>query len=301
MGGLGNQMCQYALYRSLLKNGLDKEVKFDISWFQYLTEQKKKDTGRELRFELPLFGTLPLPICTEDEKKRVLKKSAGRKFFSKVFTKLDTRFVETKMYHPEIFQLKNRYLDGYFLCQQYYESIVEELQDLFHFPHHSNPELDRKNYEIMERMEQENSISLHIRRGDYLNPVNQKIYGDITTEQYYKSAMDFVQERYKSVRFYVFSDDPKYAELVYKDQTKYTVVKHNQGRESMLDMQLMSHCKGNICANSTFSLWGAQLNKHPDKIMIRPLKMKKTEQDDTSIKHKYWPEWIFIDDNGIVC
>ena len=74
----------------------------------------------------------------------------------------------------------------------------------------------------------------------------------------------------------------------------------NNGRESLHDMELMSRCKHNICANSTFSIWGARLNRTPGKIMIRPLRHDNYEVSDADTVHENWPGWILIDAQGKV-
>lgn len=79
------------------------------------------------------------------------------------------------------------------------------------------------------------------------------------------------------------------------------VVDWNTGRESLQDMALMSRCRHNICANSTFSIWGARLNRQPDKIMIRPLHHDNYEMLDAGTVHEYWKGWVLIDADGNVC
>jgi hypothetical protein len=78
------------------------------------------------------------------------------------------------------------------------------------------------------------------------------------------------------------------------------VIDLNSGRESLHDMELMSHCKHNICANSTFSIWGARLNTNPDKIMIRPLKHDNYEQITPQKVHENWKNWILINEQGVL-
>jgi hypothetical protein len=78
------------------------------------------------------------------------------------------------------------------------------------------------------------------------------------------------------------------------------IIDWNTGKDSMYDMELMSHCKHNICANSTFSIWGARLNTHPDKIMIRPLKHDNYETVDIEKTHENWKNWVLINEQGAV-
>ena len=78
------------------------------------------------------------------------------------------------------------------------------------------------------------------------------------------------------------------------------VVDWNMGEDSIYDMELMSHCKHNICANSTFSLWGAKLNTHEDKMMIRPLRHDNYETEAPEKIKELWEKWILIDNEGKV-
>jgi hypothetical protein len=93
----------------------------------------------------------------------------------------------------------------------------------------------------------------------------------ICTDEYYKGAFDYIDNNVNNPIYYIFSDDLEYAHSNFNKPNMH-IVDWNTGRESMYDMELMSHCKHNICANSTFSIWGARLNRNPDKLMIRPLR-----------------------------
>ena len=299
-GGLGNQMQQYALYRKLLSLG--KEAKLDLSWFAP-DIQDKMLAPRE--FELPLFKDLPIEVCTDEERDHFLKQSLYEKISGKIKTKLgkaDTPnprvFVETLMYHPEIFGFEDKYIEGYFACQKYYDDIMDEIRELFVFPEHSIQDLNQRNKILSERMDNENSVSVHIRRGDYLAPENIKILGNIATNEYYESAMNYFEQKYENVHFYIFTSDHEYAREHYGNTDKYTIIDWNTGKDSLQDLMLMSHCKGNICANSTFSFWGARLNKRSDKELVRTFTMRNNQHCDPDIMHDYWKNWILIDKNG---
>ena len=299
-GGLGNQMQQYALYRKLLSLG--KEVKLDISWFSEEV-QKKMLAPRE--FELPLFKDLPFEVCTDEERDRFLKQNLFETIKGKITKKLGLTassnpnvFVETKMYHPEIFEFEDKYITGYFLCQKYYEDIMDELRELFVFPPHRDSDLAMRNRIISEKMERFPSVSVHLRRGDYLDPANVNILGNIASDDYYKNAMDYFLKKDPETHFYIFTSDHDYAREHYGDISRYTIVEWNNGKDSIQDLMLMSHCKGNICANSTFSFWGARLNKRPDHEVIRTYKMRNNQPIDPETMHDYWKNWILMDNKG---
>ena len=299
-GGLGNQMQQYSLYRKLISMG--KEVKLDLSWFN---EDVQKNMLAKREFELPLFKGLPYEVCTDEERDRFMNLSAMQKIAGKVMKKLgliDTSnpnvFEESKMYDDRVFALEDKYVTGYFACQKYYGDIMPQLRDLFVFPDNSDPEMGELNEELAKKMDSENSVSVHIRRGDYLDPSNWMILGNIATEEYYDAAMRYFEEKYPDVHFYIFTSDHEYAREHYSDESKYTLVDWNTGKNSLYDLMLMSHCKGNICANSTFSFWGARLNGREDHEVIRTYKMRNNQPVTPEIMHDYWKDWILIDNEG---
>ena len=106
-------------------------------------------------------------------------------------------------------------------------------------------------------------------------------------------------EQTPDAHFYVFSDDSVYAKNAYPGK-EFTVVDWNTGKNSLFDMQLMSCCGHNICANSTFSFWGARLNPSPDKVMIRPSKHKNSQNIVPEEMKKLWDGWVLIDGKGTV-
>ncbi len=293
-GGLGNQMQQYALYRKLISLG--KDAKLDISWFTQSFRQDGVYAKRLL--ELDYFMGLDYEVCTEEEKRaligsgglagRILEKAKG-----KLFPHSGKVFQETEMYHPEIFDFDSKYLCGYFACEKYYADILGELRQRFVFPESGNP----RNHALAEEMRAGESVSVHIRRGDYLDPENKAMFGNICTEAYYEGAVRYIAQRCPAAKFYVFSDDIAYVREKYQGK-EYTIVDINKGRDSFYDIWLMSSCKHNICANSTFSFWGARLNENPDKIMIRPWIHKNSQQFHAGQMHDLWKGWVLADHKG---
>ena len=301
-GGLGNQMQQYSVYTKLKLLG--KDVKLDLSWFDPAV-QKNMLAPRE--FELPLFKGVTYDECTDEERNRFLKMGVAGMAAGKIAKKLGMRdsvnpkvFEEKEMYHPEIFEMDDKYICGYFACQKYYSDIRETLWERFSFPVHSDGMLHERNLALAQKMDKELSVSVHIRRGDYLDPPNFGILGNIATEEYYEGAMEYFRVRFPGVHFYIFTSDHEYAREHYSDEEKYTIVDWNTGKNSVQDLMLMSHCMGNICANSTFSFWGARLNRRPDRIVIRTYRMRNNQPVSPEIMHDYWKDWILMDEKGSI-
>ena len=287
-GGLGNQLQQYALYEKMKSMG--KDVKLDISWFG-------KDYGKALKrdLELDYFPNVSYEACSSEELKQVGERSLFRKVFEKLHLVDSKLYVEYQMYDEKIFQMDNKVLEGYWACEAYYEDILPQLRQKLVFPKSNNP----KNLKMEEKMGACNAVSLHIRRGDYLTPGNKEMFGGICTEEYYEKALSYMKEKVKDAHFFVFSDDPTYAKEKYQGE-EYTIVDINHGRDSFFDVYLMSCCRHHICANSTFSFWGARLNPNSDKIVVRPLKQKNCDWYVPDKMKQLWKNWILIDEEGKV-
>lgn len=299
MGGLGNQLQQYALYRKLEHIG--KEVRLDISWFTNESLQANMLAAREL--ELNYLNLHPYKAASEDEVRSVLGRlwEEPEKAISKIKRKLHPdaypAFEESDMYHKEIFSMDRKYLVGYWACEKYYADIMDILREDISFPHSADDRLQGRNDKIIRQMEGSESVSVHIRRGDYLDDINREIFGGICTDSYYQAAIGYMKERFPEAKFFLFSDDTSYVREIYQGD-EYQVVDWNQGRDSLYDMMLMSHSKHNICANSTFSFWGARLNPYIDKVMIRPSIHKNTQVCIPEQMKDLWKDWILITPQG---
>lgn len=291
-GGLGNQLQQYALYRKFVSLG--KETRLDLSWFVCKDQRAAVLAEREL--ELAYFDRLIYEVCTPEEKNQLIGSDGlSGKLRRKLLPGSIHWFHESKMYHPELFQMEDMYLSGYFACEKYYADILYDLREKIQFPKSSNPE----NLRLAEEMAACESVSVHIRRGDYLDAENAAMFGNICTDDYYKGAMKQIKEYCVNPHFYVFSDDAAYAREHFSE-AEFTVVDINHGKDSFYDMWLMSCCKHNVCANSTFSFWGARLNPNEDKIMIRPTIHKNSQKFVKEEMENLWQGWIFVDPGGKV-
>lgn len=294
-GGLGNQMQQYAMYRKLMRLG--REVKLDFSWFD-ADNQARQSSPRKA--ELLYFPELFYEACTDAERDRFLKRGVLEKGLQRLMPACSRVWEEKEMYHPELFTMDDKYLMGYFLCNKYYEDLWQELRGVFRFPMHTEARFHLRNIDLMNEMLERESVSVHIRRGDYLTPENAALFGGIATDAYYETALDYFRKRLPYAHFYIFTNDTAYALQRYPDREQYTIIDWNTGCNSLLDMQLMSCCRGGVCANSTFSFWGARLNARPDREVIRPYRMRNNQSYDPDTMHDYWKGWILVDETGKV-
>lgn len=294
MGGLGNQMQQYALYRKYESMGV--EARLDLSWFD---EAAQENMLAKRRLELNYFVDLPMKAATKEEIEAVLGRQfeEPEKFFAKIIRKMNPAlapvYTESDMYHPQILEWKQKYLVGYWACEKYYADIMQEIRDSIRFPESGNV----RNHEAVQEMEQSESVSMHIRRGDYLDAANIEMFGNICTESYYDSAIAYMKTKFPKAVFYIFSDDTDYVREHYRGE-EYHIVDWNRGDDSFYDMMLMSRCKHNICANSTFSFWGARLNGHADKVMIRPSIHKNTQICVPEKMKELWQGWTLVSPSG---
>lgn len=289
MGGLGNQLYQYALSEKLKLLG--KEVKLDF--YAYKHAQGEEKEWREL--ELERLEGLEYEECTLKE--HILFRDSSMKpadrIRRKLFGRRDLTITEKGDYMPEIFEMDNVYLYGFWGCEKYYEDIIPLLQQKIHFAQSGNPQ----NIDTINSMENEQSVSIHIRRKDYLTVADGRRYMGICTDEYYRAAVGYINERVANPVFYVFSDDIEYAKAHFKGKNM-RIVDWNSGSDSLYDMELMSHCMHNICANSTFSIWGARLNRNPHKLMIRPLRHDNYGDVDAAQMREYWKSWVLLDAAG---
>ncbi len=301
-GGLGNQLQQYALYKKLVRMG--KEVRLDLSWFDKVQMAQNGSIKGEMetavvtkrKLELCYFDRLVFEACNEEHKVKLIGSDTfWGKFRRRVLPFTIRWFHESKMYHPEIFGYEDMYISGYFACEKYYADILYDLREKLQFPPTDNP----LNRQLAEEMKEKQSVSVHIRRGDYLNAENRAVFGNICTDAYYEKAINVIKNKVKDAHFYIFSDDTTFVKERYIGE-EYTIVDINHGKDSFYDMWLMSKCKHNICANSTFSFWGARLGGNEDKVKIRPTIHKNSQVFVKEEMEDLWQGWLFVSPDGVL-
>lgn len=277
-GGLGNQMFQYAAGRALasLKN---TELKLDLSWYDLVLPNT---TPR--RYQLDIFN-INAPIASKKEVKKLVKESRFgviKKFkrFLSLIGLRHKKVYQEKHYHFDSSLQKRKsplYLEGYFQSYKYFQNIEQIIREEFTLKKH----LPKEPQKIAELMDNSESVSLHIRRGDYVSLKSANQFHGTCTPEYYQKAINKVIEKIKAqepqktdnLQFFVFSDDTDWVKQNIKipGNTANTHYISNLGFQDYEELTLMSHCKHNVIANSSFSWWGAWLNPNPQKIIIAPL------------------------------
>ncbi|MBP3853675.1 MAG: alpha-1,2-fucosyltransferase, partial [Erysipelotrichaceae bacterium] len=251
-GYIGNQLFYFALYESLKAQG--KEVKLDNHSEWKYESAKQRSTYR-------LFD-LDYELASPKDIKRALAPSFP-------FCKYPV-IEDTGSFNPDIFHVRNAYLVGYWQSEQYFSDPVvrQRIRNNLVPPPRL---LENKDYQsLLREISQKPSVSLHIRRTDYLNPANSPLYDNICTPSYYQNAIDTVLKKEPNAHFYVFSDDKDYAKKHFTKE-RFTVV-DSTGQEDLFDFFLMRFCRHHILANSTFSWWPAWLDDNPDSIICAPEK-----------------------------
>jgi len=158
------------------------------------------------------------------------------------------------------------YLVGYWQSDKYFWGYEEVIRSDFSF----SRELSESNLAVLSSIESCNSVSLHVRRGDYISNPKASAYHGICGLDYYARAIEYVCSRESDPIFYVFSDDLIWCRENLEFEGQVIFVEGNVGGQSFVDMQLMSNCKHNILANSSFSWWAAWLNKNGGKCVVAP-------------------------------
>lgn len=267
-GGLGNQMFQYALYLQL--KSLGREVKIDdVSAFEQDPQRVPALAPFGISYERPskeemieMLDSSMLPWH------RVRRKLFGRHKKS--------YFEESKLFIPEVLTRDDIYLEGYWQTEKYFQSVekqVREAYDTDRLMDHLKETGIWKGTRYLEQINNECSISVHVRRGDYLTPENRKLYGGICTEAYYMEAIRLMRERYPGCRFFLFTNDRTWAAQQFAkdtDRPDVTWVDLQNGENDHIEFVLMSRCKHHILANSSFSWWASYLNRNPEKTVLAP-------------------------------
>ncbi|HJA92893.1 MAG TPA: alpha-1,2-fucosyltransferase [Candidatus Eisenbergiella merdipullorum] len=262
-GGLGNQMFEYALYLRLKADG--RKVKIDDRTCYghagerplQLTEVFGAAYDRALEKEIRQMTDSFL-----DPVSRIKRKLLGRK---------DLSYREAGVnFDPEVLQREPALLEGCFQSERYFAPVADEVKEAYRF-RKERLRLSERTGKLAGQIEDSRAVSVHVRRGDYLDASHGGIYEGICTAEYYEKAMEQIRRTVPDAVFYVFSNDTAWA-LEHFTGKDCVVAEGGTEDDGYQDMYLMSLCEHHIIANSSFSWWAAWLGKNPEKIVIAPKK-----------------------------
>lgn len=276
LGGLGNQMFQYAAARRIayMNNTL---LKFDITCFKNYKNRK---------YDLGCFNIIEDFASPEDIIR--LRGPSIRSIRRLVFKFIERykpynkrQYIREKHFHfdPDILKVSSDvYLEGYWQSEKYFKDIEDIIRSEFQIKYKP----DSVNKKIGSLILGLQSVSIHIRRGDYIaDPNIYKVHG-ICPLEYYNAAIEKILKIIKNPHFFIFSDDPAWAENNLRIDYPTTFINGNSGNKDYEDMRLMSFCKHHVIGNSSFSWWGAWLSENPDKIVIAPKKWFNDQRKNTN-------------------
>lgn len=271
IGGLGNQMFQYAFALSLKERFPEEDILIDTSHFNFVFFNRFKAANLHNGYELEkVFTNIALKHATWRQLIGItwycpnfLMSRAVRKYLPARKTEYIQSVNHYFEYHSDVFDIHHDvYYDGLWSSIQYYEPIKAQLLKAF-----KHPEPNEKNKEYILKMEVEDSVGVHIRRGDYLQ---DPAFRGICERDYYERAISEIEKDGKKHTFFIFSNDMEWCHnniLPILINHEVVMVKHNIGNLSCWDMHLMTHCKDLIIANSSFSWWAAFLNNRGGRII----------------------------------
>lgn len=274
MGGLGNQMFQYAFGRSVA-NRNNTELKLDVSFFDKTKPQK----GHVVRnFDLDIFN-IKENFASPREISRLsrrFKNGLLNKIANKILGQPRT-FITQPHFHfsPDVYYSPdNVYLSGYWQTEKYFKNIESLIRSEFTF----KEDMSDKAKELLAQIRNSNSVCVNVRRGDFLTNDNLG-FQDV---DYFEKAEKIISERVSNPIYFVFSDEIEWCENHLKFLTPAVFVSHTfAGRKFQDYLRLMSGCKHFIIPNSSFAWWAVWFNQEKERIVIAPAIWFKDSSLDT--------------------
>jgi hypothetical protein len=281
--GLGNQMFQYAFGRALSLRRKEP-LSLDTSYYNHQPERDAKRT-----FILDHFN-IQADIADEDLSKKF--NTGLRILLRKISRRI--KKIDGYTYYPSIAHSKSIYYEGYWANEKYFLEYADIIRKDLSLKNPMRPAAQKIASEIAScDSKNETSVSLHIRRGDFVSNPHSSAYNGLLEIPYYEKALQLLTSKYqkKNIHIFIFSDDIAWT----KENLKISYPMNFVSSPDIADYEeiiLMSDCSHHIAANSTFSWWGAWLNPHKDKIVIVPKQwlLNQTTDDIDLIP----PEWIQI-------
>jgi len=262
MGGLGNQMFAYAAGRSLeTQRQLTVNFDFDCPYPHIAYE-----------YALDVFALTPRPASPADLRRLKPARGLRRRLLHALNLPTDPHAVNERQeftYDPDFLSMPDeRYATGYWQSEKYFAAVAPRVRHDFAFRHQPSAQ----NAALIAQMRTHASVSVHVRRGDYVSVAKTTATHGLCSVDYYRRGFEAIERAIPSPVYYFFSNDIPWVRANLTPRHEHHFVDHNTGANSYEDLRLMSHCRHHIIANSSFSWWGAWLNPDPDKMVVAPRK-----------------------------
>lgn len=291
MGGLGNQLFQYAYAYSIAKK-YNENLCLDLSSYK----QNKKPSI----YKLDIKYKTRYSISLKKNKKMIViqflyhiaqkiirihnKERIGKRIFD-FLTSYGYYYNFDPYYYNDILcTKKTKYVYGYFQSEKYFDSVKKDIINQFVY----NGEISEVAKHYKNLIENSNAIALHIRLGDYTKKANK--YLNVCNNDYYKKSVEFINCKVKNPQFFVFTNDIESSKQLEFIPNNAIFIEGTSAEE---DFFLMQQCKFFIISNSTFSWWASYLSRYDEKLTIVPFKWMNTTKDEIDIYRKDMIKIIF--------
>jgi len=274
-GGFGNQLFQYAAGKSLAEHHCT-ELKLDLT--AYNKTQKRKYELDRLNITATPATTKEIDVFTLDKYPNCVRSFIGRLQERKPYYLRKIYQEQYFYFDPNFFRAPaNVYLAGYWQSEKYFKNIDSVIRNEFKIVVPPKG----KNVEMINTIQNENAVSLHVRRGDYAENTRTRDFHGLCSMDYYHRACEKLGRTIAAPHFFVFSDDMAWVRANLRISGSVTFVGHNNIETAFEDFRLMCRCKYHILANSSFSWWAAWLCENRKKIVIAPQKWFNHNDLDT--------------------
>ncbi|NRD20804.1 alpha-1,2-fucosyltransferase [Winogradskyella eckloniae] len=287
-GGLGNQLFEYAASLAIAKQR-NQELKIDIKSFE------NDPYGRT--FGLNSFN-IENKTCSKREVNRFLKLSVFERLTNALKSRNSKRYYSLGDLEVDVSILeanpKDQYLNGYFANPTYFNEIRDVLLEKIALKDEFKTDLFKKK---IEWIRQNNFVSVHIRRADYISDKGASQLFETLDRNYYNRCIEHFKSKNETpTKFLFFSDDIPWVRNEFKDLENIYFIEERELYKDYYDLMFMAACDHNIIANSTFSWWSAWLNKNPNKTVLAPRAWYRNQDYQAFFeKTKFIPEtWILI-------
>jgi hypothetical protein len=282
-GGLGNQMFQYAFGRALsIKHNV--QLGLDSSQYYY------NETDPPRSYGLQIFSLDPSLKLVNNEnlhRRSILQRISNRLSNSfKLPNIFPGNIIYESQYHDEIEKIDQKMFIGYWQSEKYFKNVESMIRADFTF----TPKALKSMSDLIQSITANNSISIHVRRGDYVGNTTHPV----CSLKFYQDSVHFCNSQVQNPLYFIFSDDISWAKENLMIEGKHHYISANRGKNDYVDLFLMSKCKHNIIANSSFSWWGGWLNDYHEKIVVAPRKWFNSDELNNEHSDLLPDTWIRI-------